>query len=143
MKAALRRPEHPSYKNHRNQVWTQILLPVLLAALVFIAVIILTSIAAFRNDGDVGRWAAISTIWLVIPVMIAGLVFFVLLIAMIYLLARINKLIPPYSYQGQRIAHQIEGSARRIAEMARKPLLVFQELGTLIRTAIAKSQERM
>jgi heme/copper-type cytochrome/quinol oxidase subunit 2 len=67
--------DHPSYQLHRKQMWTQILLPILLTVLVFIAVIVLTSIATFRDNGDVGRWAAISTIWLVMPVMIVGLIF--------------------------------------------------------------------
>ncbi len=139
MKAALRRPEHPSYKNHRNQVWTQILLPVLLAALVFIAVIILTSIAAFRNNGDVGRWAAISTIWLVLPVMIAGLILLIAIVVMIYLLARITRLIPPYTYQGQRFAYRVARGAKRIGEMARRPVLVAQELWRLVKSNLKRA----
>ena len=61
-------------------MWTQILLPILLTVLVFIAVIVLTSIATFRNNGDVARWAAISTIWLVLPVMITGLILLAILL---------------------------------------------------------------
>ncbi len=64
--------DHLSYRLHRKQMWTQILLPIILTFLVFIAIIVLTSLATFRGNGDVGRWAAISTIWLVLPVMIAG-----------------------------------------------------------------------
>jgi hypothetical protein len=140
----LPRPEdHLSYQTHRRQVWQQILLPIFLAALIFIAVIVLTSVATFRDNGEVGRWAAMSEIWLVIPLIVAGLIFLALLIAIIYLVARLINLIPPYSYQAQVIFHRIEGGTKRMAEMARKPFLLFQEFGTLVKTAIAKAQERM
>ena len=124
MKSKLLLPQdHPSYQLHRKQMWTQILLPILLAVLVFIAVIVLTSVATFRNNGDVGRWAAISTIWLVLPVLIVGLLFLIILLAIIYLLARLISLIPPYSYQAQRFVYQIEGYVKRGTEMIVKPVL--------------------
>ena len=113
--------DHPSYQLHRKQLWTQILLPILIAVLVFVAVIIVTSLGAFRANGDVGRWAAISTIWLVLPVIFVGLIFLILLIAMIYLMARVSSLIPLYSYQAQRIVYRFEGGIKRAAEMVRKP----------------------
>lgn len=138
-----RRPNHPSYQLHRKQVWTQILLPILLATLVLIAAIVMTSVATFRDGGDVARWAAIATMWLTLPVMFAGLVFLILLIALIYLLARLTGLIPPYSNRAQRIFHRIEGGAKRIGEMARRPVLFLQELGNLLRVSLRELQKRM
>jgi hypothetical protein len=134
--------DHPSYQNHRRQLWTQILLPILIAVLVFIAVIIMTSLATFRAHGDVDRWAAISTIWLILPIMIVGVILLALIIAMIYLIARFTTLIPPYSYQAQRIVYRIEGAVRHFAGMVRKPLLALQELATLIKAYMKKVQER-
>ena len=130
--------DHPSYQLHRKQVWTQILLPILLTVLVFIAVIVLTSIATFRDNGDVARWAAISTIWLVLPVMIAGLIFLVILLAIIYLLARLIGIIPPYSDQAQRFVFQIEGYVKRGTEMIVRPVLFVD----LIKLQIKKFMER-
>ena len=135
MKSKLLLPQdHPSYQLHRKQVWTQILLPILLAVVVFIAVIVMTSIATFRDNGDVGRWAAISTIWLVLPVMIASLVFLIILLAIIYLLARLISLIPPYSGQAQRFVYRIEGYVQRGTEMIVKPVLFVE----LIKSQIKK-----
>ena len=134
--------DHTSYQLHRKQIWTQILLPILAAVLVFIAVIIMTSMATFRGNGDVDLWAAISTIWLILPVLFAGLIFLILLIAMIYLMAWLTALIPPYSFQGQQIVHRIEEGIKRIAQMVRKPKLAIQELVTLIKAYTVKFQER-
>ncbi len=129
--------DHPSYQLHRKQMWTQILLPILLTVLVFIAVIVLTSIATFRDNGDVSRWAAISTIWLVLPVIIAGLVLLILLLAIIYLLARLISIIPPYSNQAQSFVHQIEGYVKRGTEMIIRPVLFVD----LIKLQINKFME--
>ena len=130
--------DHPSYQLHRKQVWMQILLPILLTVLAFIAVIVLTSIATFRDNGDVARWAAISTIWLVLPVMIAGLILLAILLAIIYLLARLIGIIPPYSDQAQRFVYQIEGYVKRGTEMIVKPVLFVD----MIKSQIKKLAER-
>jgi hypothetical protein len=119
-------------------MWTQILLPILLTVLVFIAVIVLTSVATFRDNGDVARWAAISTIWLVLPVMIAGIVLLIFLLAIIYLLARFISMIPPYSDQAQRFVYQIEGYVKRGTEMIVKPVLFVD----IIKSQIKKFMER-
>jgi hypothetical protein len=133
--------DHPSYQLHRKQMRTQILLPIIIAALVFVAIIIITSLATFGGEGDVGRWAAISTIWLVLPVMITGLIFLVVLIALIYLMARMTALIPPYSYQAQRFVYRIESAVKRLAEMFRKPVLALQEMTRLARTYIENARK--
>lgn len=112
-------------------------MPLLIAALIFIGVIVLTSLATFRSNGDVGRWAAISTIWLLLPVIAAGLILLVILIALIYLVTYVIPLIPPYTYQAQRFMYRVNGIVKHIADMARKPVLIFQELSRLIKQYMA------
>jgi len=140
--ASIRPKDHPSYRLHRRQVWAQILLPVLLAALLFAAAVAGISLATFRDNGDVGRWAAISTIWLVVPVMVVGILFFAVLSALIYLISRLIGLIPPYSYQAQRIVYRVDGGVRRFAELARRPVQAAQELARLARAYLQQRQER-
>ena len=128
--------DHPSYKLHQKQMWTQILLPIIITTLIFVGVIVITCLATFRGHGDVNRWAAISTIWLLLPIMIAGLILLVLLLAMIYLIARATSMIPSYSYQAQRIFYRIKAYVERIASMFRKPVLALQEITKLVRQYI-------
>jgi hypothetical protein len=61
---------------------------------------------------------------------------------MIYLMARVTTLIPPYSYQAQRIVYRFEAGVKRGAEMVRKPVLALQELAALVKAYIVKFQER-
>jgi uncharacterized membrane protein len=120
------KPEHLSYKRHRRQTLNQIILPVILSALVMIALIVLVSLATFGADGDVARWAAISTIWLVIPVMFAGLIVLVILVGLIYLMARGLQVIPTYTGIAQDYAAQARWYITRGANMLVKPFLVIE-----------------
>jgi FtsH-binding integral membrane protein len=117
---------HTSYKNHRRQFWLQIFLPMLVTILIIIAVAVLTGLAAFGENGDSPRWAAISTIWLVIPVMIFGLVFLAILAGLIYLLARGLKVIPPYSSKAQYYVNRATSEVQRFSDMASKPVLFIE-----------------
>ena len=119
-------PEHPSYLKHRRELWTKILIPMLLAVAVIVAVATLTGIATFRDNGEVERWAAISTIWIVIPIMGAGLLLLLVFIAILYGMARLLALLPTYTGQAQKIAWRIEGAIKRGADMAVKPVLALE-----------------
>lgn len=128
-KARLPSPaEHPSFQKHRRELWTKILVPMLIATLIILAVATLTGIAAFRDNGDVARWAAISTIWIVLPAMGAGLLVLIIFIGLIYGMARLLQLIPPYSGYAQRIVWRIEGYVKRGADMAVQPILFLDEI---------------
>ena len=138
MKAILPKPEHLSYKRHRKQTMNQIVLPVILSALVMIALIVLISLATFRADGDVGRWAAISTIWLVIPVMLAGLIVLAILVGLIYLMARGLQIIPTYTGLAQEYAAKARWYITRGANMLVKPFFVIEGWSASIREFFRK-----
>lgn len=119
------------------------MLPILLIALLFLAISILTGIAGLGGRGDLSRWAAVSTIWLILPTLVAGLILLALLVTMIYLVAKLTQLLPPYSYQAQRFMRGIEGGTKRGAEMVRRPRLAVQALGGLLRTGVQRLRERI
>lgn len=134
-KARLPSPaEHPSFQKHRRELWRQILLPVIVAALALIAVVALVIVATFSRGGDVARWSAISTIWIVIPILIAGLLFLIVLAAMIYGMASLLKLIPPYTGYAQRIFWRAQGHIQRGADMVVRPVLGLEGALATIRS---------
>jgi FtsH-binding integral membrane protein len=123
MKARLPHPTHYSYEVHRKQVIRQIILPVVCAALVMIGLVVWISLVTFNQGGDAARWAAISTIWIVIPVMLAGLVLLVLFIGLIYLLARALGALPYYTGLAQDYVYKGRGVILRGANMVVRPIL--------------------
>ena len=125
MKAQLPHPEHYSYLQHRKQRSTQIILPVVISVILMIALIVLISIVTFNSNGDVGRWAAISTIWIIIPTIFAGLIVLAILVGLIYLMARALSALPTYTGLAQDYVHIAKAYIIRGADMVAKPVLAI------------------
>jgi hypothetical protein len=129
MKAVLPKPVHESYKRHRKQLTGQIILPMVLAALLCIASIVLVNIATFRDNGDVARWAAISTLWIVIPIIITSLIFLAILVGLVYLLGRLLNITPTYTGLAQDFVHKLMIRIRLVADKLVKPVIFWDSVG--------------
>lgn len=125
MKAQLPSPEHYSYRLHRKQRNMQIILPIILSTVLLVGLIVLISISTFSQGGDVGRWAAISTIWIIIPILLAGLITLLVLVGLIYLMARALQGLPYYTGIAQDYVYKARGYVIRWADMAVKPILAL------------------
>ena len=123
MKAKLPQPIHESYLKHRRQLIWQIILPIVLTSLLFVVLIVLINIATFNQGGDVDRWAAISTIWIVIPIMIGLLILIALLGGLVYLLQRLLNITPTYTGLAQDYVYIAEGYIKRALEAIVKPVI--------------------
>ena len=104
-------------------MWTRIILPIVLTAVLTIALIVLINIATFRDGGDVARWAAVSTIWVVIPIMIGMLIFLALLGGLIYLLARLLNITPTYTGMIQDAVRKAAVRIKQAADAVVKPVI--------------------
>jgi len=125
MKAQLPKIQHYSYIQHRKQVVRQVILPVVLAGVLLAALIVLICMATFQQGGDVDRWAAISTMWIIIPVMIAGLILLAVLIGLIYLLILALGGLPYYTGIAQDYVYKARSYVVRGADMVAKPILAL------------------
>ena len=133
MKANLPQPVHESYLRHRKQWTWQIVLPVVLMSVLLIALIVLINIATFRDNGDVARWAAISTIWIVVPIMIGMLIFLILLVGLIYLLSKLLGITPRYTGLAQDYVHKAAGAIKRGLDAIVKQFIEIQGVLASIR----------
>jgi hypothetical protein len=134
---------HPSYRRHRRQVWTQILLPVLVVVALVIAGIVAASLATFQRGGDPGRWVAVSTIWLAIPLLLAGLIAVAVLAAGAFLLGRVTGILPEYSLKAQTAGRRVESVVKRGGEMVRQPQLAIRSLANRVTSRLSGKTERM
>jgi hypothetical protein len=132
MRAKLPEPVHESYLKHRKDRTWKIIFPVILSVLLCIGLVVLINIATFRDGGDVARWAAISTMWIAIPTMIALLVFLALLAGIVYLLAKLLGIAPRYTLMVQEFFYKIEAYAIRGADAAAKPFIFIDSIGASI-----------
>ena len=137
-----RRPQHASYRLHRRQVAWQIILPIVLAALVLIAVAVLVSMAVAAGNPQVTRWADVSAVWLSIPVLIGGLLMLVVLIALAWAIGKGAGFIPPYSYKAQVFVSEVEKRIKQGAAYAYRPAGIVGQIGRLIRMGFRKMRGR-
>ena len=138
MKVVLPEPVHESYRKHRKQRISQIILPAVLAALLFIGMVVLVNIATFRDNGDVGRWAAISTMWIAVPVCVMGLVFLALLGGLVYLMGRLLGVTPRYTGKAQDFVHKLAIRIRRAADVTVKPVFAVNGFGATIKALLGR-----
>jgi hypothetical protein len=138
MKAVLPEPVHESYLRHRKQRSGQIILPVVLAAILFIGLVVLVLIATFRDNGDVGRWAAISTMWIAIPTCIMGFAFLALVGGTIYLMGQLLGIAPTYTGRAQDIVHKLAVRIRRAADLSVRPIIALNSYGATIKALLGR-----
>ena len=138
MKTVFPEPVHESYRRHRKQRTSQILLPIILAAILFIGMVVLVNIATFRDNGDVGRWAAISTIWIAIPVCISAFVFLAVIGGLVYLMGRLLSITPTYTGKAQDFVHKLAIRIRRAADMVVKPVFSVNGVGATIKALLGR-----
>jgi len=123
MNDKLPQPVHESYKNHRRQLVWQIIAPMVLTVVLCIALIVLINIATFRDGGDVARWAAVSTIWIVIPIMVGLVIVLALLSGLVYLMYKLLDITPTYTGLAQDYAHKAAAYIKRGADAVVKPII--------------------
>lgn len=94
----------PTFQKHRRQVFWQIILPVVAAGVIFIALGLLAVLSPTPGGDKTGQWAAISTIWLVAPLLFIGLLFLAVMTGLIYLMSRFLTIFPAYLRLAQMYA---------------------------------------
>lgn len=122
-KPIIPRPNRESYLKHRREFRRQILLPIVLIVLAALALAALVGVATFRDGGDVGRWAAISTIWMSIPALGLLLVVMMVLITLIYGLGRLIKVTPKYTGLVQEYALYVSARVVQINKQITTPVI--------------------
>ncbi|HEX6270505.1 MAG TPA: hypothetical protein VFZ43_09735 [Anaerolineales bacterium] len=140
MKAVIHPPVHESYQRHRGQRTWQIILPVVLAAIVFVALIVLVILAASRGTGDVARWAEVSTILISIPIIIVGFLVLLLLAGFVYLKIRLLQIAPIYTGKAQDFVYKISGAVKRAADAAVKPVFYLSGVGATIKALLGRKE---
>ena len=118
-------PVHASYLKHRKELIWKIIFPVVLSTVLCLALIVLIYYATFYDNGDVARWAAVSTIWIVIPIIIGLLIILALLGGLVYLMARLLNVTPMYTGLAQDYVNKAVVYIKRATEAIIKPVIQF------------------
>lgn len=123
-------------QQHRRQTTWQILFPLILSILIILAIGIFSGIGTIRNAQDGIRWAGISTIFLIIPAMIWGILFLLLLGVLVFGLNKLITILPLYSLAARTYVYKTALLIRRWADLAVEPIIWPGMIGAGIKGAI-------
>lgn len=124
----------PSQRRHKRQRFWQILLPVILGGLITLSVAVLmaATIAGVPTGLNESQGADTSLIWIIIPLMLAALVFALILMGLIYGIAKLLNILPGYA---QLVQYYVRLAADKIqsgAKQAPAPIIKLESLSASV-----------
>jgi hypothetical protein len=105
---------------HRRQVLWQITLPLVVLAVIFLALIVLVSLS---EAGYQSRWADISAIWCLCPNLFVLLLCVGSLGGMSYGLFRLQRVLPGKLFSVQKFSLKVRDGVQKVSDAAVEPVL--------------------
>ena len=136
----IQKPNSTSYLRHKRQSLWQILFPLMIGVLLFLgaASLMVLTVAGASTGINTSQYAATSVIWIVIPLMLAALLFFGLVGGLVYLLARLLKVLPGYTTRVQLIFEMVSSRITNITNKAANPLVSIKSFGSAVSVIFKK-----
>ena len=119
-----------TYERHRKEVMWQILVPVIIGAVIILALAIL---AATRTDAQVSKGADVSVIWMITPMLVVALIFLVLLGALIYAVMSLLGILPGYASLVQDYFDAFRVQVGIVSDKAVEPVLRIESIKASLR----------
>lgn len=126
-------PNPVTQQAHRHQSFWQIKLPLALGVCLALIAGAGVIVASVRGAGDVSRWANISLIWLILPMMPLVLILAGFTAAMVYLLSVMIAVIPRYTRLVWGYFILAKGQAERLSRISVEPFLRIQSITASLR----------
>jgi hypothetical protein len=127
---------------HRRQITWQIWVPfgAVLALILLAAVAVV--VAGLQGTGDVGLWAEISLIWLIVPMLFLTVIAIAITAGVAVLITMAVQKLPPYSRQLQDIFAKISFYTRKYSDAAVEPFLRAHSASASIRALGRKNPNK-
>jgi len=113
-----------TYQVHKRQATWQIILPLVLAAVILLTVGTLAGVGAFNEPVQGTRWASISMILLIIPVLLSGAMLVLVITGVIYGLTKLYQVVPTYSLLVRSYTFKAAFFVRQWSDRIIKPLFL-------------------
>ena len=128
---------------HRRETLLQVYLPLTLGLVAFLAAAVLTVLGSFGDVLNNSVLADTIVVWFSIPLLLVGLILFVLVAALAYGVGRVIGTVPPYFKQGQDFSRTILQRVRRASDSAAEPIIASSSRAAAVRTFIEGVQNSM
>jgi hypothetical protein len=135
-KAAQFQRNPKTHAEHRREVFWQIILPLLIGILLVLAAVAAIIVSTVQPVTDVGRWADVSLIWLILPSLFLAFILLVILIGLIVLISYLLRLIPRYALMAQLFMEQAKGKIAHLFNLSVEPVLRVKTIWAAVHYAI-------
>jgi uncharacterized integral membrane protein len=115
-----------STRSHQQQTMNQIWLPLVLFILLVLAIAVLASFGTASNSLNGLHWANISLIFMIIPTMVAGLMYLAILGGLAYGVIKLRNSLPIYAYQAQAFLYRAAVAIRNWADSTTRPVMTVK-----------------
>lgn len=105
---------------HERQTFFQIYLPLIVVALLMIAIVVLTLVA---EDEQASKWADISLIFLISVALVITLITIAAIIIVTYYVTRSLETSPYFFFKVQRVMYIVEVRSKAIGNLVVEPVL--------------------
>lgn len=128
-------PIHASpVEMHRRQMLRQVWLPLIISIIIVLAVMIIATVGTIQGSTQINRWGNISAILIILPILLAGLIFLALIGAGIYGLRKALQVMPEFFTNLQIRAAIIALGIRRAADSSTKPIFAVNNFTVSVKT---------
>lgn len=117
-------PRNPTtHAKHRREVLWQITFPLLIVLVLLLGLVGLVIWAGVQANPDVGRWADVSLVWLIVPVIIISFLFLVLLSGITFGVIKLIQVLPPYARLVQDFFLRVQVKVAEISNRLTAPII--------------------
>ena len=124
-----------THAEHRREAFWQITFPLVIGIPLLLAAVAVIIISATQPVTDVGRWADVSLMWLILPSLIFALILLVLLIGFVYLISYLLRLIPHYALVVQLYFEAGKNKISQLSNLSIEPILRIRAIWAAMRYA--------
>jgi hypothetical protein len=129
-----RSPTIPPNPAHNRQTIWQIWMPLVAAFLLIVFIAVLATGETMGSAEMGGKFASISIIWLILPVMGAGMFLLILIAGSIYLVVKIFQYLPFYSLRLRLFIYKATILIRNLADRSLEPIITLKQWNTALRS---------
>ena len=130
-----------THAEHKREVFWQITVPLVVGLLVILAAVGAIIFSAVQPVTDVGRWAGVSLIWLIIPSLFFAFILLVLLAGLIYAITYLLRLVPHYALIIQMFIEQTKNKVGQLLNLPTEPILRINSIWAAIRYATERGRK--
>jgi hypothetical protein len=123
---------HPSVM-HRRQMLRQVWLPLAGSLIVFLALVILTIVGAAQGSPLIEKLGNVSAIYVIIPVLGAGMVVLALLGGSVYGMRKLLGVMPRWMTKAQSVVASVAEKIQKGADAVTRPIFAANTFAARVR----------